>query len=170
METNLKSAYNLSRVEAFSSSISDCHALPAMSSAAQRSWCFKHCPRWIHCWGTQSSLFRSGSQTPPQQQSECLLGCVYAMTKASLSQMSKIMACEWAADGIRTNCIAPGYIETPLVAHACSPFPVIKIATFLFLQLFADKEFYAELVREAPMRRVGQPNEIAGLSLIQKHF
>ena len=43
-------------------------------------------------------------------------GCVYAMTKASLNQLAKNLACEWALDGIRVNCIAPGFVDTSLLA------------------------------------------------------
>jgi len=28
--------------------------------------------------------------------------------------MTKNLACEWAKDNIRTNCVAPGQIKTPL--------------------------------------------------------
>ena len=34
------------------------------------------------------------------------------MTKAALAQLSKNLACEWAADGIRVNSVAPWYIRT----------------------------------------------------------
>ena len=37
---------------------------------------------------------------------------VYAGTKAAISQMTKSFAREWAPDGIRVNCIAPGWIDT----------------------------------------------------------
>jgi tropinone reductase I len=43
-------------------------------------------------------------------------GTVYAMTKAAMAQLSKNLACEWAGDGIRVNCVAPWYIYTPLAA------------------------------------------------------
>ncbi|KAG4985320.1 hypothetical protein JHK86_033011 [Glycine max] len=31
-----------------------------------------------------------------------------------MNQMTKHLACEWAKDNIRTNCVAPGPIRTPL--------------------------------------------------------
>ena len=40
------------------------------------------------------------------------------MTKASLVQLSKNLACEWAKDGIRVNCVAPWMTMTPLLANA----------------------------------------------------
>ncbi len=41
-------------------------------------------------------------------------GIVYGMTKAAMIQMTKNLAVEWAAAGIRVNAIAPWYIHTPL--------------------------------------------------------
>lgn len=36
------------------------------------------------------------------------------MTKASLNQLAKNLACEWARDGVRVNSVAPWYTATPL--------------------------------------------------------
>lgn len=73
-------------------------------------------------------------------------GTPYAMTKAAMTQLTKNLACEWACDGIRVNCVAPWYIRTPL-AEA-----VLK-----------NPEFLAEVVAATPMRRVGSPEEVSGL-------
>jgi NAD(P)-dependent dehydrogenase (short-subunit alcohol dehydrogenase family) len=46
----------------------------------------------------------------------------YATTKGGLNQMMRVMANEWAAQGVTVNAIAPGYIETPLTAaHLAKP-------------------------------------------------
>lgn len=37
----------------------------------------------------------------------------YAATKGAVAMMTKALAVEWASLGIRVNCIAPGYVETP---------------------------------------------------------
>jgi NAD(P)-dependent dehydrogenase (short-subunit alcohol dehydrogenase family) len=37
----------------------------------------------------------------------------YAATKGAIVMMTKALAVEWASLGIRVNCIAPGYVETP---------------------------------------------------------
>lgn len=72
-------------------------------------------------------------------------GAVYGMTKAAMNQLSRNLASEWAADGIRINSVAPWYIQTPL-AEA-----VLK------------KESYkTEVLKRTPMKRIGQPEEVAG--------
>jgi gluconate 5-dehydrogenase len=39
---------------------------------------------------------------------------VYGMTKSALAHLTRTMAVEWAGDGIQVNCLAPGFIVTPL--------------------------------------------------------
>ena len=39
---------------------------------------------------------------------------VYGAHKAALSQLTKAMSVEWTRYGIRVNCIAPGFMITPL--------------------------------------------------------
>ncbi|MEP6754833.1 MAG: glucose 1-dehydrogenase [Chthonomonadales bacterium] len=41
---------------------------------------------------------------------------VYGMSKSALGQLTRTMAVEWAEDNIQVNCIAPGFIKTPLTA------------------------------------------------------
>ncbi|KAG1666969.1 hypothetical protein FOA52_004252 [Chlamydomonas sp. UWO 241] len=73
-------------------------------------------------------------------------GTIYAMTKASLNQLTKNLACEWAVHGIRVNSVAPWYTATPLAN-----------------QVLKDETFKAEVLARTPMRRIGQPQEVAGL-------
>ncbi len=42
----------------------------------------------------------------------------YAATKAAMNQMTKTTAVEFAARQIRVNCILPGLMKTPMVAHS----------------------------------------------------
>lgn len=39
---------------------------------------------------------------------------VYGIAKAGINQLTAHLGCEWAKDKIRVNCVAPGYILTPL--------------------------------------------------------
>ncbi|CAL4981039.1 unnamed protein product [Urochloa decumbens] len=73
-------------------------------------------------------------------------GPIYGMTKASLIQLAKNLACEWAKDNIRTNSVAPGYISTSLTE-----------------QMFSDKELKDNVMRRTPIRRIGEPEEISSL-------
>ncbi len=42
-------------------------------------------------------------------------GPVYAIAKGGIVQMTRYLAKEWAADGIRVNCVAPGPVDTPML-------------------------------------------------------
>jgi len=55
------------------------------------------------------------------------------------------MACDWAQDNIRVNCVAPGVIVTEMTEPIVTNDSVRKI--------YED---------DTPMGRVGQPNEVAG--------
>jgi Tropinone reductase 1 len=74
-------------------------------------------------------------------------GTPYGMTKAALSQMTRNMACDWAEDKIRVNCIAPGFISTPLTAP-----------------LVGNQDFLNRVLPQIPLGRVGEAAEIAGLA------
>lgn len=71
-------------------------------------------------------------------------GAVYGMTKAALIQLTKNLACEWASDNIRVNCIAPWYIQTSLTE------PVLR-----------DPAYLRSVLERTPMNRIGQPEEVA---------
>ena len=69
----------------------------------------------------------------------------YGAAKAGIAMMTKSMACEWAADGIRVNAVAPGFVATALVNK-------------LEADGFVDT---ARLRRRIPMARLARPEEIA---------
>jgi NAD(P)-dependent dehydrogenase (short-subunit alcohol dehydrogenase family) len=69
----------------------------------------------------------------------------YAAAKTGIRGMTRSMACEWAAGGIRVNAVAPGYVETDLVRA-------------LVDQGRLDK---GALVRRTPMGRLIGPEDIA---------
>jgi Tropinone reductase 1 len=74
-------------------------------------------------------------------------GIVYGMTKAAMNQMTANLAVEWAMDHIRVNAIAPWYIQTPLAE-----------------QVLKNKEYFAAILEKTPMKRIGQPSEVAALA------
>jgi Tropinone reductase 1 len=74
-------------------------------------------------------------------------GAPYAMTKAALDQLTRYLAVEWAADGIRVNAIDPWYIETPLTR------PVLD-----------NPAFRAGVLARTPAGRVGAPQDVAALA------
>jgi NAD(P)-dependent dehydrogenase (short-subunit alcohol dehydrogenase family) len=72
----------------------------------------------------------------------------YNASKAAVLLLTKTMAAELGAHGIRVNALCPGYIETPLNA---------AIAGGLGGEDFAES--YA--ADKIPLRRTGQPSEVA---------
>lgn len=68
----------------------------------------------------------------------------YVASKGGVTNLTRGMALDYAQDNIRVNCICPGFVETPLVAG------VIR-----------TPEEYRALADKHPMRRLGQPEEIA---------
>jgi tropinone reductase I len=74
-------------------------------------------------------------------------GAVYGMNKAAIHQLTRNLACEWAEDGIRVNAVLPWYIRTRRTSA-----------------VLADPEYYDEVVERTPMRRVGEPEEVAAVA------
>lgn len=72
----------------------------------------------------------------------------YGMSKAALAQMARNLAVEFGPQNIRVNAIAPGLIETPFSRD-----------------LMSDAAFMRRRLAATPLRRVGQPNEIAATAL-----
>jgi NAD(P)-dependent dehydrogenase (short-subunit alcohol dehydrogenase family) len=72
----------------------------------------------------------------------------YSASKGGVVQLTRSLAIAWAADHIRVNAIAPGWISTPLTEA-----------------LQKDSRRSAELVARTPMGRWGTPEEVAGTAL-----
>lgn len=73
-------------------------------------------------------------------------GTPYAATKAAMNQLTGNLACEWAPDGIRINCVTPWYIRTPLAE-----------------QVLKNEAYKKSVLERTPMGRVGEPSEVASL-------
>jgi NAD(P)-dependent dehydrogenase (short-subunit alcohol dehydrogenase family) len=68
----------------------------------------------------------------------------YCASKAGIEGLTRALAAEWARDGIRTFCVAPGYVESDISRAA-----------------LADPETYQRIVRRIPLGRIAKPDEIA---------
>lgn len=84
---------------------------------------------------TASMLTYFGSATSP----------AYAASKGGVAQLTKSLAIAWAADGIRVNAIAPGWIATDLTRA-----------------LTEDTARSEQILSRTPMKRWGRPEDLAG--------
>lgn len=69
----------------------------------------------------------------------------YTSSKSGLLGLTRLLACEWAKDGINVNGIAPGYMDTNNTE-----------------QLRNDPKRSAEILARIPADRWGLPSDIAG--------
>jgi 3-oxoacyl-[acyl-carrier protein] reductase len=68
----------------------------------------------------------------------------YSTSKFAVDGMMSALAAEVAAQGILANCVAPGFIDTELTRRVLG------------------EEGIAKLSQQVPVRRLGQPEEVAG--------
>lgn len=72
----------------------------------------------------------------------------YCATKGGVELLVRGLALDWAAKGVRVNCIAPGYFETDLTAG-----------------MIANPAMNARLLGATPMGRYGRDADIAGAAV-----
>lgn len=71
-------------------------------------------------------------------------GAPYGASKSAVHQLTRNLACEWAAEGIRVNAVAPWYIRTRRTAGP-----------------LADAEYREEVLARTPLGRIGEPEDVA---------
>jgi len=74
---------------------------------------------------------------------------VYNATKAGVVQLTRSLAADWIASGVRVNAIAPGLMDTPFIA-----------------EMKADPDRIATEQKRIPAGRLGQPQDLAGAVLL----
>lgn len=72
------------------------------------------------------------------------LNGAYTAAKHGVVGLTKNAAVEYAPQGLRINCVGPGYIDTPLLAEL-------------------PEEQRAQLVQRHPLGRLGRPDEVASM-------
>ncbi len=76
----------------------------------------------------------------------------YCTTKFAVVGLTKSMALDHAADGVRVNCICPARVETPFVAARLREYP-------------DPEKAYREMASTQSVGRMGRPEEIAAAAL-----
>lgn len=73
------------------------------------------------------------------------LRSAYCASKGGVSQLTKVLAIEWAPHNINVNAVGPTFVETPMIRP--------------FLQ---DESLREEVLGRIPMGHIGQPEDVAG--------
>ena len=72
----------------------------------------------------------------------------YNISKAADMQMARNLAAEFGPSNVRVNCIAPGLVQTDFARY-----------------LWENPELLKQVTEPAPLKRIGQPDEIAGAAV-----
>ncbi len=72
----------------------------------------------------------------------------YALAKAGVAQLARNLAVEWGPKNVRVNAVSPGFIRTEFSAP-----------------LIANEAFMARRMAMTPLRRAGEPEEVAGAAV-----
>src|ERR1700691_1119317 len=109
-------------------------------------WCCRAFGRPMLAAG-RGSIVNIGSMSgyivnKPQPQAQ------YNASKAGVHHLTKSLAAEWGARGVRVNAVAPTYINTEMNRY-----------------VYEDKEMYGHWVGGTPMNRLGRVDEVASVVL-----
>jgi NAD(P)-dependent dehydrogenase (short-subunit alcohol dehydrogenase family) len=72
----------------------------------------------------------------------------YGVSKAADFQLARQLACEWGPSNVRVNAIAPGLVRTDFARY-----------------LWENPELYQKAITGYPLRRIGEPDDIAGIAV-----
>lgn len=78
---------------------------------------------------------------------EPMLG-IYSVSKAALISLTKVLAAEWGAAGVRVNAVCPGLVQTKFSAA-----------------LWQAEDNLQRFLRQVPLGRIAQPDEIGPLAV-----
>jgi NAD(P)-dependent dehydrogenase (short-subunit alcohol dehydrogenase family) len=78
---------------------------------------------------------------------------IYGATKAAIAQLAKSTALDYARYNIRVNCVCPGTIDTDMYRN------VLK--KFIEQTGESEAELHAMVANKLPLKRIGQPEEVA---------
>jgi len=74
--------------------------------------------------------------------------CPYSVAKAGIIQFTRNVALEWSRYSIRVNCISPGMLKTDMMN-----------------QTLSDEKMTAVLLKNTPLRKVGQTGDVVGAAI-----
>jgi meso-butanediol dehydrogenase/(S,S)-butanediol dehydrogenase/diacetyl reductase len=72
----------------------------------------------------------------------------YTAAKGGVVALTRVLAVDWAAKGVRVNCVCPGAVDTPMIREALN-----------------EPSLRNMVNTQIPLGRIGEPNEIAAVSL-----
>ncbi len=75
----------------------------------------------------------------------------YCSSKAALAMLTQCIALDYGPDGVRANCVCPGWVRTPMADD--------EMAALGFGTI---DDAYATVTQDVPLRRPALPEEIAG--------
>ncbi len=73
---------------------------------------------------------------------------VYGVSKAADMALTRNICVEWGPKNVRANCIAPGLVRTDFAKA-----------------LWDNPQIYQQTIKNYPLRRIGEPDEIAGAAV-----